>query len=328
MEHRRVGHGEPGCRRLRVPVSRFASIAAIGVIGVVGAISATAASTAGANARGYEGYAGAAGDANVQAYEGRPDAAGGASVQGYEGHAYASVQSYEGYAYAAGDDKLLYRESHWLYTAEGVGQQLIVYRCANGEPFARKRVNTGSGAATPDFEMLDARSGYREGSRTRVGHREVFVQVDARAPERRASVSLRDNTVIDAGIDAFVSTHWNSLSETGISPLPFLVPSQLGYVDFSARKLREERMEEHDVRWFRFSLASWYAFAAPHLEFGYDVRTHELREYLGPSNIHGDGNRSLSVRIEFPPGERRTDLSMADVERAAAAPLTGRCMFP
>ena len=242
--------------------------------------------------------------------------------------AYANVRSYEGYAYAESGDRLLYRESHWLYTADDVGQHLIVYRCANGEPFGRKRVDTASGAATPDFEMLDARNGYREGARTRDGRREVFIQADTQAAERRASVSLRDNTVIDAGIDAFVSTHWNSLSETGISPLPFLVPSQLGYVDFSAKKLRDARIGEHDVRWFRFSLASWYAFAAPHLEFGYDLRTHELREYLGPSNIHGEGNKSLSVRIEFPPVERRTDVAPADVERAAGMPLTGRCIFP
>ena len=242
--------------------------------------------------------------------------------------AYTSTRSYEGYAYAESGDRLLYRESHWLYTVGGVGQHLIVYRCANGEPFGRKRVDTSSGAATPDFEMLDARNGYREGARTRDGHREVFIQPDAQAPERHASVSLRDNTVIDAGIDAFVTTHWNALSETGISPLPFLVPSQLGYVDFTAKKQRDARTDDDNVRWFRSSLASWYSFAAPHLEFGYDIRTHELREYLGPSNIHGEGNRSLNVRIEFPPTERHTDVAPADVERAATTPLTGRCTFP
>ena len=64
--------------------------------------------------------------------------------------AYATVRSYEGYAYAEKGDRLLYRESHWLYTADGVGQHLIVYRCANGEPFGRKRVDTSSGAATPE----------------------------------------------------------------------------------------------------------------------------------------------------------------------------------
>ena len=241
--------------------------------------------------------------------------------------AYAGVQSYEGYAYAPSDDKLLYRESHWLYTTDGVGQHLILYRCANGEPFARKRVNTAPGAATPDFEMLDARSGYREGVRTRDGHREVFAQADARTAERRVSVSIRDNTIIDAGIDAFVRTHWDSLSDTGISPLPFLVPSRLGYYDFAARKLRDAPMDGRDVRWFRMSLAGWYGFALPHLDVGYDAHTHELREYRGPSNIRGDGNRDLDVRIDFPPAERRADVALADVERAAEMPLIGRCVF-
>jgi hypothetical protein len=242
--------------------------------------------------------------------------------------AYAGVQSYEGYAHATSDDKMLYQESHWLYTTEGVGQHLILYRCANGQPFARKRVNAAPGAAAPDFEMLDARSGYREGVRTRDGRREVFAQADARAPERRVLVSIRDNTIIDAGIDAFVRAHWDSLSDTGISPLPFLVPSRLGYFDFTARKLRDAPVDGRDVRWFRMSLASWYGFAAPHLEMGYDARTHELREYRGPSNIRGNGNRDINVRIDFPPAERHADVALADVERAAEMQLTGRCVFP
>ena len=243
----------------------------------------------------------------------------------------ASVQSYEGYAYDAGENKLLYRESHWLYTQDGVGQHLIVYRCVNGEPFARKRVNDAPGPATPDFEMLDARSGYREGVRTREGHREMFKQADAQAPEQRAPVSLRENTIIDAGIDAFVQAHWDALSDTGITPVPFLVPSRLGYVDFAGRKLRDALMEGHNVRWFRMTLSGWYGlvgFALPHLEFGYDAQTHELREYVGPSMFHGDGNKTLNVRIDLPPAERRKDVALADVERAAEMPLTGRCLFP
>lgn len=243
----------------------------------------------------------------------------------------ASGQSYEGYAYDAGENKLLYRESHWLYTQNGIGQHLIVYRCADGEPFARKRVNDAPGAATPDFEMIDARNGYREGVRTRDGHREMFKQADARAPEQSAPVSLRENTIIDAGIDAFVQAHWDLLSDTGIAPVPFLVPSRLGYVDFAERKLRDTLMDGHNVRWFRLSLSGWYGFvgfALPHLEFGYDARTHELREYIGPSTFHGDGNRTLNVRIDLPPAERRNDVALADVERAAEMPLVGRCLFP
>jgi len=242
--------------------------------------------------------------------------------------AHAGVQSYEGYAYSSGDDKLLYRESHWLYDRDGVGQHLIVYRCPDGKPFGRKNVSDAPGAATPDFEMLDARSGYREGVRTREGHREAFKQADERSPEKSALVSLRDNTIIDAGIDAFVREHWDSLSNRGIAPVPFLVASRLGYVDFAGRKLRDTVMDGRDIRWFRMSLAGWYGFALPHLDVGYDVRTHVLREYQGPSNIPGKGLMPLSVRIDLPPAERRADVTPGEVERAAEMPLTGRCAIP
>ncbi len=240
---------------------------------------------------------------------------------------HADVQSYEGYAYSS-DNKLLYRESHWLYTRDGVGQHLIVYRCPDGQPFGRKSVSDAPGAATPDFEMLDARSGYREGVRTRDGHREVFRQADPRSPEQSTQVSIRDNTIIDAGIDAFVQAHWDSLSGTGIVPLPFLVASRLGYVDFAGHKLRDASLDGHEVRWFRMSLEGWYGFALPHLDVGYDVRTHLLREYQGPSNIHGKGFLPLSVRIDLPPGERREDVPRVEVERAEQLALTGRCVFP
>src|SRR5581483_2636622 len=232
--------------------------------------------------------------------------------------AYAGVQSYEGYAYSSGDDKLLYRESHWLYSRQGVGQHLIVYRCPDGQPFGCKNVSDAPGEATPDFEMLDARSGYREGVRTRDGHREVFKKTDERSPEKSARVSLRDNTIIDAGINAFVQEHWDSLSNNGISPLPFLVASRLGYVDFSGHKLRDSVIDGHDIRWFRMSLAGWYGFALPHLDMGYDLQTHELREYQGPSNIPGKGFMPLTVRIDLPPGQRRQDVPLAEVEQAAS----------
>jgi hypothetical protein len=248
---------------------------------------------------------------------------------------HAAGQHYEGYAYAAGDGKLLYLESHWQYTENNIERHLVVYRCANGEPFARKHLDTATGAVTPDFDMLDARSGYREGVRTRQGplpntqYREVFEQIDARAPERRAPLTVPRNAVIDAGLDAFVRAQWNVLSDTGVSPVPILVPSRLGYMDFSARKLRDERVGGNDVRWFRLSLSAlaWIGFAIPHIEVGYDTLTRERREYRGLTDIRGDDNRNLNVRIDFPPAERRTDITLADVARAAETPLTGRCLF-
>jgi hypothetical protein len=40
---------------------------------------------------------------------------------------------YQGYAYAPAGHRLLYRESHWLYTGDGVVHRLGVYSCATHE---------------------------------------------------------------------------------------------------------------------------------------------------------------------------------------------------
>ena len=240
---------------------------------------------------------------------------------------HAAGQHYEGYAYDIDEGKLLYRESHWLYTEDNIERHLIVYRCANGDPFARKHINAAAGAVTPDFDMLDARSGLREGVRTREGHREIFEQANAKATEHHAPLTIPQNAVIDAGLDAFVRTHWNALSDTGVSPVPLLVASRLGYMDFSAHKLRDARADPDDIRWFRLTLASWSFLGAalPHIEIAYDAVTHERREYRGYVDIRGDDNKNLKVRIEFPPSERHTDVALADVARADQTPLTGRC---
>jgi hypothetical protein len=234
-------------------------------------------------------------------------------------------QYYRGYAYSPDDHRLLYQEQHWLYEDQGVGRRLVIYSCADGEPFARKFVDTAYGEATPDVDMLDARTGYREGVRTKEGQREVFAQPDGKSPERHSPIPTPQNAVIDAGFDAFVRQHWDALSMPGISPLPFLIPSQLKYVDFSAKKLRDEQAQGRDIRWFRLQLAGWYAFVLPHIDVAYDASTHELYEYRGLSNIRGQGSRNLTVTIQFPPAERRSDVAAAEVQRAAGLALTGHC---
>ena len=231
---------------------------------------------------------------------------------------------YRGYAYTP-DDQLLYTESHWLYQDQGSGHRLVIYSCADGEPFARKFVDMAPGDSTPDVDMLDGRTGYREGVRTRSGQREVYQQPSAADVEKHSPISTPHNAVIDAGFDAFVREHWDDLSTPGIAPLPFLIPSELKYIDFSAKKLRDELAGGREVRWFRLQLNGWYAFVLPHIDVAYDAATRDLYEYRGLSNIRGKGNRNLTVKIQFPPAERRSNVAMPEVQKAAGMPLTGRC---
>ncbi|HEY3732271.1 MAG TPA: hypothetical protein VGL28_13525, partial [Steroidobacteraceae bacterium] len=236
-----------------------------------------------------------------------------------------AVEFYQGYAYADGYEPWLYRESHWLYTRDGVQQRLVIYSCPDGAAFVRKHVDTGPGEAIPDIDLIDGRAGYREGVQSLNGRREVFTQAAAGAPVRRALLPAPapPNAVIDAGFDAFVRQHWDALNCAGISPVAFLVPSELHYLNFSARVLRGEHGADGELRWFRLSLANWYGFALPHIDVAYDRTSQQLRVYSGVSNIRDGRGNNLNVTIRFPATERRDNVNLAEIDRAAATLLNG-----
>lgn len=226
-----------------------------------------------------------------------------------------AAQAYEGLAYARGSERLLYRESHWV---DG-GAQLVLYRCADGKPFARKRLQRSANASSPDFEMLDARTGYREGVRSAGRGREVYTQASARAAVRRAPLDAA-RTVVDAGFDDFVRGAWDRLGGKGGIDMAFLVPSRLDAMDFTVREVARDAAR----RTFRLSLGAWYGAVLPHIDVDYAIADKRLLRYRGMSNIRDARGRNLDVDIRFPTDKRRP-ASAADMDAAAAQPLVERC---
>jgi hypothetical protein len=205
-----------------------------------------------------------------------------------------------------------------------VAAGLVLYRCPDGSPFARKHLRSVNGAQAPDFELLDARNGYEEGVRSDGAERLVFVRADARAGRRSAPLDGGSDLVVDAGFDAFVHDQWGALKGAAAS-VEFVVPSRLEALRFQVRRVGEERIGGRLTQRFRLSLASWYGGLLPHIDVVYDDATHRLLRYEGISNVRDAKARNVSVRIEFPPQEHDSRASAADIEAAAAAPLTGTC---
>ncbi len=228
----------------------------------------------------------------------------------------AATVHYEGFAYAKGTQRLLYREQHWLQN-EG-SERLVVYRCPNGMAFARKRVS-GKGA-TPDFEFLDARSGYVEGVRSRGGRREVFTRASGGAPEQSSALAPGDVQIIDAGFDSFVRQQWDALKPPNATHVSFLVPSRLQPMDFRLTP----SYGKAGSRLYRLSLDTWYGRALPGMSVMYSARGNRLLQYEGIGNVRDDAGRYPTVRIEFPE-ERHRVASGAEVAIAASTPLAANC---
>lgn len=229
------------------------------------------------------------------------------------------ASAYEGLAYARRGDTLLYREQHYL--SGGGATRLVVYRCADGTAFARKRVNAAASPVAPDFELVDARLPYREGATRTDDAHEVFVELRGKHTATRLAAPA--DGVVDAGFDRYLHEHWDALAAGALPTIPFLVPSEQRFLPFRVRRLAVDTARG-ETR-FRLTLSAWYGFLAPSMDVTYDTATRELRRYTGLTPIRDTDGNNLDVRIEFPADRARRGVAAGEIDAALAEPLTGRC---
>ena len=104
-----------------------------------------------------------------------------------------------GDAYDQKSGTLLFHEAHYRYATAGKSQQLVLYRCPDGRPFARKLSRDDGDPQAPDFDLVDARLNYQEGVRRLADRREVYVKRSAELPEQADSLVVPPDGVIDVG---------------------------------------------------------------------------------------------------------------------------------
>jgi hypothetical protein len=239
----------------------------------------------------------------------------------------AEMLRYEGSARDADSGDLLYRETHYLEITGGrIDRRLVVYRCANQDAaFARKSVRYGRTPEQPEFELTDARLGYREGLQRRSdGSVETFMREDHDSEERRARLAPDPGFVADAGFDEFLKRHWDALQRGDEVRLNFLVPARLGTLGFKIRKHHDARVGDRDISVIRLSLGAWWGFIAPHIDAAYDRQTRQLLRYRGLSNLRDEEGSNFNVDIEFPP-DRWRQTSLSSIDRARRSPLVVAC---
>jgi hypothetical protein len=233
------------------------------------------------------------------------------------------IQQQEAKAYARNGDALLYRESHWRYRQDGGARRLVLYRCPDGRAFARKTVVDRTAAQAPDFDFEDARDGYREGVRSGAQGRVVYVRPSAKEAQKERPLAVPADGVIDAGFDASVRLHWETLR--GGSPVtqPFLLPSRMAFMPVRLDPGPSVRWNDIPARRLTMRLDRWYGFVAPTMQLTYASADQRLLEFAGIATIRDAQGRHQDVRIVFPQpavsGDERA------LQAALATPLVKRC---
>lgn len=237
-----------------------------------------------------------------------------------------AVRHQEVAAVALADGRTLYREQHWLYREGGASRRLVLYACPQSDAvFARKRVRaTAADAVDPDFEFEDARSGYVERVAAHGGGaRVVRIREGRGRPERERRVAGAEAGVIDAGFDAWIRRHWDTVTAGMPVRAPFLVPTRADWFEIKTAGARRTVLQGQPALRLRLAPDGWLALVAPQIELHYALADRRLLRFSGPGTIRDAKGRGIPVRIDFPEPPRP---AAADaVARAHARPLVSEC---
>lgn len=215
-----------------------------------------------------------------------------------------ATESSVGTAYGLESGDVLYTEHHHETWENGrLVRCDVEYRDPSGMTFATKTLRFPAEAATPEFEMLDRRDGYREGADLRGGAVALYggsgSEVDAE------SVQLPEDAVIDAGFHRFIQGRLDELRSGRKVTFQFAVPSQKRFIGF---RLAPERRSPTGAGMTLVMEPSnpFLRFLVDPVELTYDADG-RLREFRGLSNIRDGSGNQHEARIVFRYAGETTD---------------------
>ena len=218
----------------------------------------------------------------------------------------ATFLSYSGSATALGTDRFIYGEEHFIRFQNGrIAERVVLYKCQNGAPFARKHLVYGNPLA-PDFELLDVSSGLHEGVRTKAGGgREIFYRESSGEQEETGPLPNVPGLVGDAGFDEFVRANWATLMAGEKRRLDFVIPSRRDVMSFQVRHVQSDTVSGVPVEMFRLRLSGFLGLLLPSIDVYYSSADHLLTRYDGLSNLHDASGSIYKAHIIFPPANRK-----------------------
>lgn len=235
----------------------------------------------------------------------------------------AAVSRVEGQALSAADGRLLYRETHWLQDVGDRQARLVLYRCADGKPFARKWMPAAEVAMAPDFEFMDGRDGRQESVRAQAGRRLVSVRAGTGTSVQEKSLEMPAAGVIDAGFDAAVRANWATLQNGEPVSLPFLLTSRQRWVPVKLQRVAAIDWQGQPAEKLQMQLDAWFGFAVPAVTLVYSRADRRLLEFSGTGNVRDAAGAWPQVRVRFP--EPPQQVASNDLATARTQPLVSTC---
>jgi hypothetical protein len=181
-------------------------------------------------------------------------------------------------------------------------EHTVFYQSVNGELIAQKTLNYKTGRFSPSFVQKNLHT--EEIISVQLTDLKINMSVqDMREQQPATSNSevVKDNLplVIDAGFDAFVRQHWDSLVSGDRKWFRFPVATRSTLMAFRVDSSTCSYDSDVD-QCFRLELSSWlFRLLADPIELGYDTVHQRLARYRGLSNIEDDNKQGQIVDIRY-----------------------------
>jgi hypothetical protein len=206
-----------------------------------------------------------------------------------------------GYAYDREKGTPLYSEHHFRQYEDGqLKVHRVEYRTPQGRLFAEKKLAYADHPFAPNFLFKDRRDQYEEGAEWESKAYRLFHAADRQSGK---VVEHKPDLVCDAGFDRFIRARLEQLSERRAQQLTLAIPGALKAFRFevSTVGIDADRGEIH----LEALPASLLKVLVKPIRLTYDLRSGELRRYVGMSNIRNFAGERYDARIEFPasPGQ-------------------------
>lgn len=234
----------------------------------------------------------------------------------------APLLRFEGVATTA-DGAVAYREVHWQQGSGEGAQRLVQYLCPGGQPFARKEMPATTLPLARGYTLQDRRSGQL--AQVRVSGDTVGIdwKEDAQARAQLHRIGLPADAVVDAGFDAAVRAHWQSLLQGTPLRLPFLVPGRGRFYPVTVVHQGRVRWQGQAAEAFEVRLDTWYGGLAPRLSLVYSGADRRLLEFRGTGNLRDAAGRYPPVVVRFNEPARAQPMERWDA--VLKQPLVANC---
>lgn len=193
--------------------------------------------------------------------------------------------------------RLAYVEKHRLeYRSGRIAASRTEYFDAQGRKIGELVSDYPYEPRFGSYTFRDLRAGYKDGAEVMETRIRMFRRPQPDAAPETAVIARTPRQIVGQGFHHFIINHRQPIAAGEVFHVAMVLPSRLDQFDF---RIRKRSLRDGTLR-VRLEIDSWFLrLFAPFVEADYDLRTGNLLQYRGVSNLADPSGNHPTVTIDY-----------------------------